>query len=105
MKSSSGSFRNGRQRKLTACSGPWAALSAARSACAVLRSASSFWTTGGSHVSDTAWQFVEYAVPAGLADGQAKVYFRWGLGPTDDFVTCPGWNIDDVQVTGARSAN
>jgi len=57
------------------------------------------WTTGQSHISDSAWQFVEYAVPAGLADGQSTVYFRWGLGPTDDWVTYPGWNIDDVQVT------
>ena len=45
------------------------------------------------------------AVPAGLADGQATVYFRWGLGPTDDTVTAPGWNIDDVQVTGDKVAN
>jgi subtilisin family serine protease len=58
------------------------------------------WTVGLSHVSDVTWQFVEYAVPAGIAENQATVYFRWGLGPTDDLVTCPGWNIDDVQVTG-----
>jgi len=58
------------------------------------------WTTGQSHISDSAWQFVEYAVPAGLADGQSTVYFRWGMGPTDDWVTYPGWNLDDVQVTG-----
>jgi len=63
------------------------------------------WTTGASHISDDAWQFVEYAVPAGLADGQATVYFRWGLGPTDDAVACPGWNLDDVQVTGDRIGN
>ncbi|MCX5645017.1 MAG: S8 family serine peptidase [Phycisphaerae bacterium] len=63
------------------------------------------WTTGVSHVSDGAWQLMEYAVPAGVAEGQATVYFRWGLGPTDDFVTCPGWNLDDVQVTGDQIAN
>lgn len=63
------------------------------------------WTTGVSHVSDTAWQLMEYAVPTPLADGQATVYFRWGMGPTDDFVTCPGWNLDDVQVTGDKIAN
>lgn len=60
------------------------------------------WTTGPSHVSDSTWQLVEYAVPGSLADGQATVYFRWGLGPTDDSVACPGWNIDDIQVTGDR---
>lgn len=58
------------------------------------------WTTGWSHISDGAWQFVEYAVPAGIADNQPTVYFRWGLGPTDALVTAPGWNIDDVQVMG-----
>lgn len=58
------------------------------------------WTSGQSHISDSAWQFMEYAVPAGIADGQATVYFRWGMGPTDDWVTAPGWNLDDVQVTG-----
>ncbi len=60
------------------------------------------WTTGPSHISDSTWQFTEYAVPGSLADGQATVYFRWGLGPTDDSVTYPGWNIDDVQITGDR---
>ena len=60
------------------------------------------WTVGLSHVSDDAWQFVEYVVPADVAEGQPTVYFRWGLGPTDESVTYPGWNIDDVQVTGDR---
>ncbi len=58
------------------------------------------WTTGQFHVSDDGWQFVEYTVPQEIGDDQPKVFFRWGMGPTDDFVTCPGWNIDDVQVTG-----
>jgi subtilisin family serine protease len=58
------------------------------------------WTVGHSHIADSSWQFVEYAVPSSVADGQATVYFRWGIGPTDDTVTYCGWNIDDVQVTG-----
>jgi hypothetical protein len=60
------------------------------------------WTVGYSHLSDESWQFVEYAVPSSVAAGQPTVYFRWGIGPTDDSVTYPGWNIDDVQVTGDR---
>ncbi len=60
------------------------------------------WTTGYAHISEQSWQFVEYAVPASVADGQATVYFRWGIGPTDESVAYPGWNIDDVQVTGDR---
>ncbi len=58
------------------------------------------WTTGLSHISDSAWQYMEYAVPAQIGDGQSTLYFRWGMGPTDDWVTAPGWNLDDVQVTG-----
>jgi len=60
------------------------------------------WTNGNFHISDDAWQFVEYAAPGEIADDQPTVYFRWGLGPTDDSVTSPGWNIDDVQVAGER---
>jgi hypothetical protein len=58
------------------------------------------WTAGRSHVSDTSWQLVEYAVPPDVGDDQPALYFRWGLGPTDESVTYPGWNIDDVQLTG-----
>jgi len=58
------------------------------------------WTTGLYHVSDDNWQSVDYAVPSSIGDGQPTVYFRWGIGPTDESVTYPGWNIDDVRVTG-----
>jgi subtilisin family serine protease len=58
------------------------------------------WTTGQFHVSDSDWQFVEYAIPPEIGDGRPTLFFRWGMGPTDDVVTYPGWNIDDVQVTG-----
>jgi len=60
------------------------------------------WISGYSHISDQAWHLVEYLVPASVADNQATVYFRWAMGPTDDSVTYPGWNIDDVQITGDR---
>lgn len=58
------------------------------------------WASGHFHISDDTWQFVEYTAPAEIADNQPTVYFRWGLGPTDESVTGPGWNIDDVQVAG-----
>ncbi len=58
------------------------------------------WTVGNSHISDSSWQHAEYMVPSAVADGQPTVYFRWGIGPTDETVTYPGWNIDDVQITG-----
>jgi hypothetical protein len=58
------------------------------------------WTVGYSHISDSSWQLVEYKVPGSVADNQPTVYFRWGIGPTDDSITYAGWNIDDVQVAG-----
>ncbi len=60
------------------------------------------WTSGHFHISDETWQFVEYALPADLADDQRTVFIRWGIGPTDSSVSAPGWNIDDVQISGAR---
>ncbi|HUU84910.1 MAG TPA: S8 family serine peptidase, partial [Phycisphaerae bacterium] len=51
----------------------------------------------GVDVADTSWQLVEYDISA-VADNQATVYIRWGMGPTDGGLTYPGWNIDDVQI-------
>ena len=36
-----------------------------------------------------------------VADGEDTVYFRWGMGPTDEFVTYPGWNLDDIEIWAA----
>jgi len=58
------------------------------------------WTTSISHISDSTWQAMDYIVPSSVADRQPTVYFRWGIGPTDESITYPGWNIDDVRVTG-----
>ena len=58
------------------------------------------WSAGNAHISDSSWRLVEYMVPSDVADDQCAVYFRWGIGPTDETVVYPGWNIDDVQVTG-----
>lgn len=58
------------------------------------------WTSGQAHIADQTWQHVAYAVPDAVARDQAAVYFRWGLGPTDNTVTFPGWNLDDIMVSG-----
>jgi len=58
------------------------------------------WAAGDTAVLDEAWQFVDYVVPAGIADNRPNVYFRWGIGPTDGSLNNAGWNIDDVQITG-----
>jgi hypothetical protein len=63
------------------------------------------WTTDQAHVSDQTWQHVVYALPDAVARDQATVYVRWGLGPTDDTVTYPGWNLDDVMVFGDAIRN
>jgi aminopeptidase YwaD len=53
--------------------------------------------TGGA-VSDSSWQHVIYDVSS-VANNQAAVRIRWGMGPSDTYVTYPGWNIDDVKLT------
>jgi hypothetical protein len=55
------------------------------------------WTHSGVAISDDAWAQFEYDLSA-VADGQSTVYVRWWIGPTDDSVTYPGWNIDDVEI-------
>ena len=57
------------------------------------------WNHTGSAIADTSWQLVNYPL-AGLADGQPTVFIRWSMGPTDSSVTYPGWNLDDIELTG-----
>jgi hypothetical protein len=63
------------------------------------------WTTVWSHtgttaIADTAWTQQTYSIGA-VADRQATVYVRWGMGPSDSSVTYPGWNLDDIEIWGA----
>ena|GEM_PF-1652096 len=51
----------------------------------------------GVDVSDSSWQLQEFDVSS-VADNEAAVYVRWGMGPTDGGTTYPGWNIDDVRI-------
>ncbi|MHC4757407.1 MAG: reprolysin-like metallopeptidase [Planctomycetota bacterium] len=62
------------------------------------------WENPTDAISDTSWQYMEYDISS-IADDQNKVYIRWGIGPTDITVTYPGWNIDDVKVTGFTEAS
>jgi hypothetical protein len=57
------------------------------------------WSNGATMISDMAWTQVSLNI-ATVADHQPTVYVRWGMGPTDNAVTYPGWNIDDVEVWG-----
>ena len=52
----------------------------------------------GGDVSDSSWVFQSFDISS-IADNQGAVYVRWGMGPTDSYVTFPGWNIDDFKLT------
>jgi hypothetical protein len=53
----------------------------------------------GAAISESAWSLQTYDVSA-VADGQATLYLRWGMGSTDTSGSYPGWNIDDVEIWG-----
>ena len=58
------------------------------------------WTHGWTWVADTEWVFQSFDISS-VADGESTVYVRWGMGPTDESLTYPGWNVDDVTLTGS----
>ncbi len=60
------------------------------------------WEYSGVSLVATAWTQMRYDISA-VADGQATVYIRWGMGPTDASITYPGWNIDDIELYGVAS--
>jgi hypothetical protein len=57
------------------------------------------WTNPDTTISDTEWSLMTLDISA-IADFQPTVYIRWSMGPTDDGITYPGWNVDDVRLTG-----
>ena len=57
------------------------------------------WAHSGGAVADESWTLCSYDI-SGVADGQDTVYVRWAMGATNASVTYPGWNIDDVALTG-----
>ncbi|MCA9311731.1 MAG: S8 family serine peptidase, partial [Phycisphaerales bacterium] len=59
------------------------------------------WTHTGSAVSESNWFLQTYDISA-IADNQATVYLRWGMGTSDGSVTYPGWNIDDIIISGLQ---
>lgn len=62
------------------------------------------WVHSGSPIRDSAWQTVTADI-SGIADGQATVFVRWAMGPTDSLDSDSGWNIDDVQLSGVATDN
>jgi len=59
------------------------------------------WSNSTTTLSEAAWSQQIFDIAA-IADGQATVYLRWGIGPTDGSITYPGWNIDDVEIWAMR---
>jgi len=57
------------------------------------------WDHTGGALDEGAWGLQSYDIAA-AADGQSSVSFRWTMGVTDGSVTYPGWNIDDVRISG-----
>jgi hypothetical protein len=59
------------------------------------------WTTVWNHtgvtIAETGWSLQAYDI-SGIADGQATVYIRWAMGPTNVQTTYSGWNIDDIEI-------
>lgn len=68
----------------------------------------SIWTTiwqhNGPTINETSWSFQEIDISA-VADDQATVFIRWGMGPTDGSVTFQGWNLDDIEIWGRPPAD
>ncbi|HUU23324.1 MAG TPA: C25 family cysteine peptidase, partial [Phycisphaerae bacterium] len=60
------------------------------------------WSNGTGTITDSSWTSQSVDISA-VADGQASVRLRWGMGPTDTSVTYCGWNIDDVLVVGRQA--
>ncbi|MHC4676045.1 MAG: BACON domain-containing protein, partial [Planctomycetota bacterium] len=59
----------------------------------------SVWEHTGDSFCDGDWVECTYDISA-VADNQPTVYIRWTMGPTDGFLTYPGWNIDDICLFG-----
>ncbi len=57
----------------------------------------SIWSNPGA-VSDTAWQQVQYPIPAAMA-GSPTLRLRWSLA-SNQSQTEIGWNLDDVELIG-----
>jgi hypothetical protein len=60
------------------------------------------WSNPNSDLCDGAWVAQDFDISS-VADGQATVYVRWGMGSTDSSVSYCGWNIDDVRIYGTSA--
>jgi hypothetical protein len=61
------------------------------------------WQNPTSALTDASWKLQTFDISS-VADGRSTVYVRWGLGPTNSRTQYSGWNLDDVEVYGVRTA-
>ena len=61
------------------------------------------WENGVWSLGENDWSYAVYDIST-VADGRETVYVRWGMGPTDDSVTYPGWNLDDIEIWALEGA-
>jgi hypothetical protein len=59
------------------------------------------WDHNGPSICDGQWVSAVYDISS-VAALQPSVFIRWAMGPTDNTVTFPGWNIDDVEVVAVQ---
>ena len=57
------------------------------------------WEHTGGSFGDNAWTLQSYDIAA-IADGASTIAMRWRMGATDSSVQYPGWNLDDIEITG-----
>jgi hypothetical protein len=57
------------------------------------------WEHTSTTICDGAWVQCTYDISE-IAARESGVWVRWCMGPTDSWITLPGWNIDDVEILG-----
>ena len=59
----------------------------------------SIWLHTSASINEQAWSLQTYDLSA-IADEQATLFVRWGMGPSDATVELQGWNLDDITFRG-----
>jgi hypothetical protein len=55
------------------------------------------WQNPEENIYDAGWRLILYDISK-WADGRENIFLRWGMGPTNGYVSYCGWNIDDIGV-------
>ncbi|MGA1868620.1 MAG: hypothetical protein ACMUJM_08720 [bacterium] len=55
------------------------------------------WNNGRGDIYDGAWRLMFYDISQ-WASAHETVWLRWGMGPTSEYLSYCGWNIDDIGI-------